>query len=326
MKLKRNKTAAIILLMILTFSLSACGKDDTKINVATIKGPTSMGMVKLMDSSENGNTGANDYDFTIANSMDEIVPKIVSGECDIAAVPTNIAAVLYNNEDVDVSVIAINTLGILYIVENGETVTNMNTLRGKTIYASGKGALPDYALQYVLIENGIYPETDVTIEYKSEHSECLSELLSNEGSVALLPQPFVTVAQNSNENIRVALDITKEWESAENSNLIMGVIIARNDFIEKNPEAIELFLEQYKDSVDFVNTNIDEAGELIGKYGIVEAEVAKKAIPYCNIVFIDGQDMRNKLNDYYYILFHQGGNIMGESIPDEDFYYKGPEK
>ena len=240
----------------------------TDVNVAALKGPTAMGMVKLMDDSDNGDTGANHYNFTIAASPDEITPQIVQGNVDIAAVPANLASVLYNKEGVDVSVLAVNTLGVLYIVENGDSVQSVADLKGKTIYASGKGATPEYALNYMLTANGIDPEKDVTIEYKSEHSECVAALAANEDAVAMLPQPFVTVAMTQNENIRVALDLTEEWEKASGDGdtkaaLITGVVIARNDFIEAHPDAVETFLQQYEASVNYVNDNVADAAIVI---------------------------------------------------------------
>lgn len=246
----------------------------TDVNVAALKGPTAMGMVKLMDDSDNGDTGANHYNFTIAASPDEITPQIVQGNVDIAAVPANLASVLYNKEGVDVSVLAVNTLGVLYIVENGDSVQSVADLKGKTIYASGKGATPEYALNYMLTANGIDPEKDVTIEYKSEHSECVAALAANEDAVAMLPQPFVTVAMAQNENIRVALDLTEEWEKASGDGdtkaaLITGVVIARNDFIEAHPDAVETFLQQYEASVNYVNDNVADAAVLVGNYDIV---------------------------------------------------------
>lgn len=255
----------------------------TDVNVAALKGPTAMGMVKLMDDSDNGDTGANHYNFTIAASPDEITPQIVQGNVDIAAVPANLASVLYNKEGVDVSVLAVNTLGVLYIVENGDSVQSVADLKGKTIYASGKGATPEYALNYMLTANGIDPEKDVTIEYKSEHSECVAALAANEDAVAMLPQPFVTVAMTQNENIRVALDLTEEWEKSSadgdtKATLITGVVIARNDFIEAHPDAVETFLQQYEASVNYVNDNVAEAAVLVGNYDIVAAQVAEKAI------------------------------------------------
>mgnify|MGYP002442598856 CR=1 FL=1 len=283
-------------------------------------------MVKLMDDSDNGDTGANHYNFTIAASPDEITPQIVQGNVDIAAVPANLASVLYNKEGVDVSVLAVNTLGVLYIVENGDSVQSVADLKGKTIYASGKGATPEYALNYMLTANGIDPEKDVTIEYKSEHSECVAALAANEDAVAMLPQPFVTVAMTQNENIRVALDLTEEWEKASGDGdtkaaLITGVVIARNDFIEAHPDAVETFLQQYEASVNYVNDNVADAAVLVGNYDIVAAQVAEKAIPECNITFIAGNDMKAKLSSYLGILFEQNPAAVGGALPNDDFYY-----
>ena len=298
----------------------------TEVNVAALKGPTAMVMVKLMDDSENGDTGANQYNFSILASPDELTPQIVQGNVDIAAVPANLASVLYNKEGVDVSVLAVNTLGVLYIVENGDSVQSVADLKGKTIYASGKGATPEYALNYMLTANGIDPEKDVTIEYKSEHSECVAALAANEDAVAMLPQPFVTVAMTQNENIRVALDLTEEWENASTdgdtkATLITGVVIARNDFIEENPEAVATFLQQYEESVNYVNTNVADAAQLVGNYDIVAAAVAEKAIPECNITFIAGSEMKEKLSSYLGVLYEQNPAAAGGALPNDDFYY-----
>ena len=298
----------------------------TEVNVAALKGPTAMGMVKLMDDSDNGDTGANQYNFSILASPDELTPQIVQGNVDIAAVPANLASVLYNKEGVDVSVLAVNTLGVLYIVENGDSVQSVADLKGKTIYASGKGATPEYALNYMLTANGIDPEKDVTIEYKSEHSECVAALAANEDAVAMLPQPFVTVAMTQNENIRVALDLTEEWENASangdtKATLITGVVIARNDFIEEHPEAVATFLQQYEESVNYVNTNVADAAQLVGNYDIVAAAVAEKAIPECNITFIAGSEMKEKLSSYLGVLYEQNPAAVGGALPNDDFYY-----
>ncbi len=302
-------------------------KVEVDVSVAALKGPTAMGMVKLMDDADNGYSENNNYTFTISASPDEITPKLIQGELDIAAVPANLASVLYNNTDGAVSVIAINTLGVIYIVENGESIQSVEDLRGKTIYASGKGATPEYALNYMLLANGIDPEEDVTIEYKSEHAECVAALAAGENTIAMLPQPFVTTAQLENENIRIALNMTTEWETIANENqedvtLITGVVIARTAFIEENPEAVEEFLEQYESSVEYVNSNVSEAATLIEQYDIVNAEVAQKAIPYCNITFIAGDEMQEKLSGYLEVLFDQNPQSIGEVLPSEDFYYK----
>lgn len=290
-----------------------------QIRVAALKGPTAMGMIKLMDD-ESENSG---FQFTVAGAADELTPGIVQGNIDIACIPANLASVLYNKTEGGVRVLAINTLGVLYIVENGEpTITSPADLKGKTIYASGKGATPEYALRYILTQNGIDPDNDVSIEWKSEHAECLSALVSNEGSAAMLPQPFVTTAQAKNGNVNVVLDLNSAWEELNNgSALVTGVVIARSEFAEQYPAAVDSFLEEYRASVDYVSANAAEAAQLIGKFGIVPAAVAEKALPECNIVFISGAEMKEKLSGYLGVLFDSAAASVGGALPGDDFYY-----
>lgn len=294
------------------------------IRVGALKGPTAMGMVKLMDDAEAGNT-ENQYEFTIAAAIDEITPKIVQGQFDIAAMPANVSSVLYNNTDGAVSVLAINTLGVIYIVETGESIQSVADLKGKTIYASGKGATPEYALNYVLKENGIDPEKDVTIEYKSEHAECAAALAEAEDGIAMLPQPFVTTAQAKNDKIRIALDMTKEWDKVQTgedkSALLTGVVVVRNEFLQAHPEAVAAFMDAYKASTEYVNANIEDAAALIEKYDIIPAAVAQKALPYCNITFIEGEEMKTQLGGYLGTLAEQNADAVGGKLPDEGFYY-----
>ena len=304
-------------------------EEDTEpadVEVMALKGPTAMGMVKFMDDVDSGSVTSENYNFSIAASADEVTPKLVQGEADIAAVPANLASVLYNKTQGQVEVLAVNTLGVLYIVENGDTVQSVEDLRGKTIYASGKGSTPEYALEYVLSANGIDPETDVTIEWKSEHSECVAAITSSENGVAMLPQPFVATAETQNPSIRTALDLTEEWDKAQetgenNSALITGVVVARTDFAEENPEAVEDFMTRYQESVDYVNSNTEDAAELVGKYDIVTAEVAKTALPECNIVFMEGEEMKEKLSGYLEVLGGQNPEAIGGEVPGDDFYY-----
>lgn len=304
-------------------------EEDTEpadVEVMALKGPTAMGMVKFMDDVDSGSVTSENYNFSIAASADEVTPKLVQGETDIAAVPANLASVLYNKTQGQVEVLAVNTLGVLYIVENGDTVQSVENLRGKTIYASGKGSTPEYALEYVLSANGIDPETDVTIEWKSEHSECVAAITSSENGVAMLPQPFVATAETQNPSIRTALDLTEEWDKAQetgenNSALITGVVVARADFAEENPEAVEDFMTRYQESVDYVNSNTEAAAELVGKYDIVTAEVAKTALPECNIVFMEGEEMKEKLSGYLEVLKGQNPEAVGGEVPGDDFYY-----
>ena len=287
------------------------------IKVAALKGPTAMGMTKLMDDDEKENLP---YEFTIAAAADELSPLIAQGKVDIACVPANLGAVLYKKTEGKIQALAVNTLGVLYLCENGETVKSIADLKGKTIYSAGKGATLEYALNFILKSNGL--ENDVNIEWKSEHAECLAALLANENSVAMLPQPFVTTAQMKNEGVRVAIDLNDAWNDLGlSSSLLTGIVVVRKEFAENYPEATKDFLNRYSESVKFVNENIDEVAELIGKYDIVPAAVAKKAIPNCHIVCITGDEMKSKLSGYLQVLFDQLPASVGGAMPADDFYY-----
>ena len=300
--------------------------DPIDVNVMALKGPTAMGMVEFMNEADSGTITDNNYHFNITAATDEVSAALAQGTTDIAAVPANLASVLYNNTEGGVQVLAINTLGVLYIVESGDTVHSVEDLRGKTIYASGKGNTPETALNYVLTQNGIDPSTDVTIEWKSEQAECLSALMAEENAIAMLPQPFVTTAQAQSENLRVALDLTEEWDALQAdsetpSTLVTGVVVARTAFAEEHPEVVSAFLDRYQESVDYVNSNVEEAAQLVGQYEIVTAEVAQKALPECNIVFIEGAEMKEKLSGYLSVLFEQNPQSVGGALPNDTFYF-----
>ena len=291
------------------------------IRIGGLKGPTSMGMVKLMEDNEAGTT-ENTYAFTIAASADELTPKFIQGEMDIIAVPANLASVLYNNTDGAVELLAVNTLGVIYIVEKGDSVNTVADLAGKTIYATGKGSTPEYALRYILPENGIDPDKGVTIEWKSEPTEVVGALSAAEEGIAMLPQPFVTVTQGSVEGLRVAIDLTEAWDALDNgSTLFTGVLVIRRDFAQTYPDAVKAFLAEYEASTAYINENVAEGAQLVEKYGIVKAAVAEKAIPYCNITYIAGEDMVAPMNGYLQVLFDQNPKSVGGAMPGEDFYY-----
>ena len=303
--------------------------DPIDVNVMALKGPTAMGMVEFMNEADSGTITDNNYHFNITAATDEVSAALAQGTTDIATVPANLASVLYNNTEGGVQVLAINTLGVLYIVESGDTVHSVEDLRGKTIYASGKGNTPEAALNYVLTQNGIDPSADVTIEWKSEQAECLSALMAEENAIAMLPQPFVTTAQAQSESLRVALDLTEEWDALQAdsetpstpSTLVTGVVVARTTFVEEHPEVVSAFLDHYQESVDYVNSNVEEAAQLVGQYEIVTAEVAQKALPECNIVFIEGAEMKEKLSGYLSVLFEQNPQSVGGALPDDAFYF-----
>ena len=291
------------------------------INLAGMSGPTSMGLVGMLDKSAKGET-VNNYNFTLAGAADEITPKLVKGELDIAAVPANLASVLYNNTEGKIQILAINNLGVLYVVEQGETIKTFADLKGKTIYSTGKGTTPEYALNYLLTQNGVDPAADVTIEWKSEAAEIVAVLKQNPDAIAVLPQPFVTAAQSQVEGLKVALSFNDEWNALGNgSSLVTGVIVARKAFVEENPAQVAAFLDEFKASTEYINTNVEEGAVLVENLIGVKAGVAKKAIPNCNIKFFEGEEMKTVVSGYLQTLFDQNPKAVGGKMPADDFYY-----
>lgn len=344
MKQWMKKSLAACLALVMCLTLAACGgkegetpaEESVNVRVAALKGPTAMGMVKLMsdyapveealEDKENVVTagGGNTYEFTLAASADEVSPKLMQGELDIACVPANLASVLYNRTDGGIVTLAVNTLGVLYIVENGNSVQSMADLAGRTIVASGKGSTPEYALRYLLTENGIDPDTGVTIDWKSEHSECVASLASGAATIAMLPQPFVTSALSQVEGLRVALDMNEEWQKVAGSKLVTGVLVVRKDAVEADADRFAAFMDAYQASVDAANIDLEGTAALCEEYGIVaKAALAQKALPQCNIVFETGDQMKTDLTTYYQVLFDADPTSVGGSMPADDFYYAG---
>ena len=300
-------------------------EEAVTIRVGGLKGPTSMGLVKLLDDAENQKT-ANAIDFQMAASANELTPLLLQGELDILAVPANLGSVLYNKTQGGVKMLAVSTLGVLYMVEKGgETVTDIQSLAGKTIYATGKGATPEYALTYLLARNGLELGKDVNVEWKSEPTEIVAQMAAQDSAVAMLPQPFVVVAMGQVEGLRVALDLTEEWDKTQpenGSSLVTGVTVCRKEVLEQNPEAAELFVKEHGESAEWVNANVTDAAELVAAAGIIEkAPIAAKAIPYCSIVCIDGEDMKTRLSGYLEALFELDPSSVGGQVPDDGFYY-----
>lgn len=296
-------------------------KIDATIRIGGMKGPTSMGLVKLMEDAENSKTSVN-YEFTVEATADMLTPKFIQGELDMIAVPANLASVLYNNTQGKVQVLAINTLGVIYIVEKNTGITELKDLKGKTIYATGKGSAPEYNLRYLLSQSGIDPDKDVTLEFKSEPAEVVAMLKNSDSGVAMLPQPYVTVAKTQVEGLNIAINLNDEWNGLNNgSMMVTGVMVVRKEFAENNKEAIAAFLEDYKASTEYINANAEEASAWVEKRIGVKAPVAKQAIPYCNITFIKGEEMKTALGGYLNVLFAQNEKSIGGKMPDEAFYY-----
>lgn len=321
--MKKNlmkRIVAMITAVVMLFSLAAfaaCSKkqDDTEIRIAALKGPTGMGMVKLADKQNYPN-----YTVSIEASPDALNPRIISGEVDVAAVPVNLASVLYNKLDGDISVLAVSTLGVLYVVEAGSEVNSVADLAGKTVYATGQGATPEYILNYLLDKNGV--AGSVEVNYVGEHAALATMLADGSAEIGMLPEPNVTSTLAGNDNLRIALNLTEEWNKVCSTELVQGVVIARKSFVNEHPEAIEQFLREYEKSSAFVNENIDEAAKLIVDAGILgNVEIAKKAIPNCNISFSKGEAMHKAVEGMLTVLFEANPKSIGGKLPDKDFYY-----
>ena len=318
-----KKFLAVILAVIFVLGLASCKKSENtekiEVNVAMLKGPTGMGAAYLMSQNEENKT-ANKYNFTLESAADAVVAGIVKGEYDIAAVPTNLAATLYARDGVDVVAAAINTLGVLYVVENGNTVNSVEDLAGKKVVMSGQGTAADAVLTR-LIAAKVADPSSVTVEYVSEHSEAVAQAVAGNYDIAVLPEPFVTTILSKSDKFRVAVNLTTEWESAGYGTLCMGGIIASKKFATDHPEALDKFLAEYKESVEYVNANVKAAAELIEKYDIAKAAVAEKAIPNCNIVCITGNDMKTYLKAFYEQLNAFKPALIGGKLPGDDLYY-----
>lgn len=297
--------------------------DGATVRVASLKGPTSLGLLFLMDKAEKGET-SNTYEFQMATGADEILPLMVKGDLDIALVPANVASILYHKTQGGVEVIDINTLGVLYMVSGEDGLTDFTDLKGKTIYLTGKGTTPDYVLQYLLTATGMSVD-DVTLEYKSEATEVASVLAEDPAAIGLLPQPFVTAACMQNDALKVIFDLNEEWNKVQGENgssMVTGVTVVRKEFLTENEDAVKSFMEDHKASAEAVNADPATGAALAVAAQIVAKEpIAQKAIPNCNITYIDKAEMKQALSGYLEVLFGQDPQSVGGGLPEADFYY-----
>lgn len=293
------------------------------VRIAGLKGPTTMGLVNLLPMQEDGSANLS-YDLQLYGAADEIVPLLTKGELDMAAIPANLAATLYQKTEGAIQVMAVNTLGVLYVVEKGDTVQSVADLKGRTILSTGKGTTPEYVLRYILAQNGIDPDNDVTIEFYSEATEVTAQMAVAGDAIAVLPQPYVTSASMQDDTLRVALDLTAEWERVCDTQLITGVTVVRTAYAEEHPDVVAAFLEDYAASVDAANNDLDGTAALCEEQGVVaKAAIAKAALPECNIVCITGEDMKADVAGYAQVLYDADPASVGGAMPDDGFYYLG---
>lgn len=299
----------------------AVSEEPTTIRVGAMTGPTAMGMVKLMDDSDNGNT-ANKYEFSLQTEATAFAPALTKGEIDIAAVPANLASVIYNNTDGGIKVLAVNATGVLYIVERGESINSFADLAGKKLYATGEGATPEFALRYLLKANGLDGDKAPEIQWCADTTEALSYISNDANAIAMLPQPFVTAAQTKVNDLRIAINLNEQWQVAnDGASMATGVLVVRTEFAEKYPQQLKKFMEEYVASVKYVNENTEQAAQLIGGYEIVKAPIAQKALPYCNICCLTGDELKECLGGYLSALYDMNPQSVGGKLPDDGLYY-----
>lgn len=294
---------------------------DEPLRIAGLKGPTTMGLINLLPMMESGEAAV-EYDLQLYGAADEIVPLLIKGELDMAAIPANLAATLYQKTEGEIQALAVNTLGVLYVVEKGETVQSIADLKGRTLLSTGKGTTPEYVLRYILTQNGLDPDKDVDIVYYSEATEVTAQMAVAEDAIAVLPQPYVTAAGIQDETLRVALDLTEEWNKVCDTQLITGVTIVRKEYAEAHPDVVAVFLADYAKSVEAANTDLDGTAALCEAQGVVaKAAIAKKALPNCNIVFQTGSELEANVSAYLQVLYDADPTAVGGALPEADFYY-----
>lgn len=339
-----KKILALVLVLVLVVgAFAGCGKKSEgnssqinngkeseeglkggKLNITAIAGPTGVGMVNLMQKSADEKT-TNTYTFNVVSDPTQAVAAITNGTADVAAVPTNLAATLYKKTNGKVQVLAVNTLGVLSILENGDSIQSVADLKGKTIYtdSKNKGANPEYILRYLLEQNGLNPDEDVRIEFAADID---TAVLNGEAKIALVPEPKASTYMMQNKSVRRALNLTEEWNKVSDDDcaLMMGCVIARTDFVEKNPDAITLFLEDYMASIQAAKSDVETTATLCETYKIIpKAAVARQALPNCGLTYVTGNLMKKQLSAYLKVLFDYDPNVVGGALPKDDFYYAG---
>ncbi len=335
---KVRAIVSLLLALTLALSLTACGgqtnsepqQPDTQeettpaeVNLYVLSGPTGIGAMNLWAAADAGET-KNTYHITMPGANDEVVAALSNGEADIAAVATNLAATLYNKTSGGVTVLAVNTLGVLSLLSNGQEAATVSELKGKTIYAPGQGANPEYILRYVLSGNGLDPDKDVTLRFVGEGSELLTVWQSDPEAVILAPQPVATSILMQNENAKTLFDMTEEWDkiAGDDSTLMMGCVIVRNEFLQANPGAVELFLQEYAASIEKARSDVEGTAVLCEQYGLIpKAALAQKALPSCGLTFVTGAEMKTGLSGYLQVMFDANPKSVGGALPGDGFYY-----
>ena len=319
--------ALTLILSFMLLALAGCTQEKSAVRLGGMTGPTSIGMAKLLAEDKAG-TSLNDYEFTLVGAGADMKAKLLTGEVDIAAIPANLAAALYKATNGEILVIAVNTLGVVSLLETGTTVNSLSDLAGKTVYApaSAKGAIPEIVFSYLLSTAGLTLGEDVQIEWLATAAGGANPLAPKlkAGEIVLSPEPAATALLSAVEGARRAIVLDDSWDDLDNeTEYITGVTVVRREFAEANPDAVRRFLEEYEDSIEFADERPADAAALVVEFGILEQNAAliAKAIPNCHIDFIDGQEMKAELSKYYSLLVEINAAAFGGAVPDEKFYY-----
>lgn len=311
MKMQSRILAVLLGLVCLVGGMALA--EETVVSIAVLKGPTGMGAAPLMAANEQGET-QNQYEFTIAGTPDVLVSQIVTGELDMAALPTNTIAMLSAKTEGEVQMLAVNTLGVLYVLERGDSVQSIDDLRGKTIVSAGRGTVVEAVANYLF-------DDSVTIDYVAEHAESVGQAVSGNYDLVLLSEPFVTALLAKDPEFSIAIDVTAAWEERAGSQLTIGGIAVRRSFAEENPQVVATFLEEYAQSVAYANAYPQETAAMIESFDIMTAAVAEKAIPRVNIVCLTGAEMKEALVAFYTVLEGSDPALMGGAMPEDAFYF-----
>lgn len=293
---------------------------ELPVNVMVLNGTTGFGMAKLINDAAEGKAALN-YAFSVESDASNITAALANGTADIAALPTNAAAAMYNKTNGGVQLLALNTRGVLYVVVNTETesIKSLADLAGKTVYVPAQN--PSFIFSYICQKNGL---DDVTIDNTyAQPADLRTALAAGDVSVAVLPEPMVTIALSANDKLAVALDLTKEWDEVSPAgSLVQGCVVVRTEFAAEHPTEVAAFLEEYEKSVALLTEDADTASQLIESTGVfAKGAVAKKALPNCNVCFITGEDMKAAMSDFLDIMFSVAPNSVGGAVPGDDFYY-----
>lgn len=320
--MKRVGSTLLCMIVLIGVLAGCASKEPVTVNIGFLKGPTGIGAAKFMDEIENGSYDT-EYAVTLESDASVITASVISGDLDVAAVPTNVAASIYNKTEGGVSILAVNTLGVLYILENGHTVNSTADLAGRTIYAIGQAANPEYVLDHILTQNGLEPGTDVFVEYMTP-DEVVAHMMAKDTDLCMLPVPYTATLLMKDADARIALNLTDEWAAVSGgSTLAQGCLVVRNDALDE--DTVADFLSAYEESIAYMTdeANIEEAAALTVAYGIIGSDqIAKAAIPDSNIVFIAGAEaLKDCLQGYFEVLYAADPTSIGGEIPDDGIYY-----